>query len=174
MTGETGTLQPRACTNCGAAVPESAKFCRGCGTPAPLLRGGWDRSPAVQSVPAPQPLETTPAAPAPAPPEAATVAQGLLTRAKQNDRAAIETMFKQFLPLGEEIAAAEYLGVFGFWGFGKNIFCVATDRRIASLSRWGRLERSCTRMRRSEFLNSTVCTSPPSLASTFSSASSPC
>lgn len=59
--------------------------------------------------------------------------QALLYRARRDDREAIETMFRQFLPPGEEIAAAEYLGVFGFWGFGRDSFGVATDRRVAGL-----------------------------------------
>jgi len=42
-------------------------------------------------------------------------------------------MFRQFLPAGENVAAAEYLGVFGFWGFGRDSFAVATDRRVAGM-----------------------------------------
>jgi hypothetical protein len=61
------------------------------------------------------------------------VETGLLTRAKQNDHDAIETMFRQFLPLDERIAASEYLGVFGFWGFGRDSFAIATERRVAGM-----------------------------------------
>ena len=61
------------------------------------------------------------------------IERALLTMAKQDDREAIEKMFRQFLPLGEEIKAAEYLGVFGFWGFGRDSFAVATDRRVAGI-----------------------------------------
>jgi hypothetical protein len=63
----------------------------------------------------------------------APVEQGLLHRAKQNDRNAIETMFRQFLPPGEQVAAREYFGVMGFWGFGRDSFGVATERRVAGL-----------------------------------------
>jgi hypothetical protein len=64
---------------------------------------------------------------------AAPVEQGLLGRAKQNDRQAIETMFRQFLPPTEQVVACEYFGVMGFWGFGRDSFGIATDRRVAGL-----------------------------------------
>jgi hypothetical protein len=61
------------------------------------------------------------------------VDEGLLRRAKQSDHAAIETMFRQFLPQDERIVTTEYMGVFGFWGFGRDCFAVATDRRVAGI-----------------------------------------
>lgn len=129
MTVETPISQTRTCANCGAVVSPDAKFCRSCGAsvvaPEPAARPS--QPPQQLTTPA---ATSGPAAPAVAP---VTVEMSLLNRAKRDDRAAIETMFKQFLPPGEAVDTAEYLGVYGFWGFGRDSFGVVTDRRIGSL-----------------------------------------
>lgn len=63
----------------------------------------------------------------------------LLARAKKNDVSAIKTMFRQFIPLDEEILFAEYFGVQGLWWVGRYSFACLTKRRISSLmvGRWG-------------------------------------
>ena len=128
MTVETTQLDTRSCANCGTTLAPDARFCQSCGTavqpPAPAQQSAASVGGAVAAAGAN--VGTVPAV-------AATVEGGLLSRAKRNDRNAIETMFKQFLAPGEDITAAEYLGVYGFWGFGRDSFGVVTDRRVASL-----------------------------------------
>jgi hypothetical protein len=73
------------------------------------------------------------------PPQYAEPAQGprpddsLVARAKANDRQALETMFSQFLPEGEQIVDCQYLGVLGLWGIGTHSFAAVTSRRVATL-----------------------------------------
>lgn len=57
----------------------------------------------------------------------------LLARARRNDRQAITTMFRQFVPVEEQILAAEHLGTQGIWGLGAHSFACVTDRRVAAL-----------------------------------------
>lgn len=61
------------------------------------------------------------------------IEQSLMQRAKKNDFAAIEKMFRQFLPEDEKVLAAEYLGVKGIWGFGTHSFACVTNRRVAAI-----------------------------------------
>jgi hypothetical protein len=61
------------------------------------------------------------------------IEESLLQRAKSNDFAAIEKMFRQFLPEDEKVLAAEYLGVKGIWGFGTFSFACVTNRRVAAI-----------------------------------------
>jgi hypothetical protein len=61
------------------------------------------------------------------------VVGSLVARARRDDRQAIATMFKQFIPEDETIRAAEFLGVAGLWGFGRLSFACLTERRVASL-----------------------------------------
>lgn len=61
------------------------------------------------------------------------IEQSLMQRAKKNEFAAIETMFQQFLPEGETVLAAEYLGVEGLWGIGTLSFACVTNRRVAAI-----------------------------------------
>lgn len=61
------------------------------------------------------------------------IEESLLQRAKNNDFAAIEKMFRQFLPEDEKVLAAEYLGVKGIWGFGTLSFACVTNRRVAAI-----------------------------------------
>lgn len=70
----------------------------------------------------------------PAIPQAAGVPRGrLLARARANDRAAIETMFKQFIPTEERVLVSEFLGTMGVLGFGTSSFGCVTDKRVASI-----------------------------------------
>jgi hypothetical protein len=74
----------------------------------------------------PQPQSTSSA-------QAARPDSSLIARAKMNDRQALETMFSQFLPEGEQIIDAQYLGVLGLWGIGTHSFAAVTSRRVATL-----------------------------------------
>jgi hypothetical protein len=56
-----------------------------------------------------------------------------LARALQNDRNAVVSMFRQFVPANEDIEHAEYLGAEGMFGFGLHSFGAVTDRRVASI-----------------------------------------
>lgn len=96
------------------------------------------------------------------PPPAVNIGSSLLSRAKENDAQAIEIMFKQFVPEGEEIHFAEYLGVQGLWGFGTHSFACLTDRRIASI-RVGILGEVTYQDGYLEFLNSGVVHQPSKL-----------
>lgn len=57
----------------------------------------------------------------------------LMDRAKQNDKEALTTIFRQFIPPTEKIEFAEYFGTDGIFGFGNKSFACLTDRRLASL-----------------------------------------
>ena len=57
----------------------------------------------------------------------------LRSRARAGDRAALETMFRQFLPPDERIDDAAFLGLKGVFGIGSYSFGAVTDRRVASL-----------------------------------------
>ena len=59
--------------------------------------------------------------------------KSLLARARAHDAAAIETMFRQFLPAGERVAGAEFLGTLGVMGLGTHTFSCVTERRVAAL-----------------------------------------
>jgi hypothetical protein len=50
------------------------------------------------------------------------IEESLLVRAKENEFAAIKTMFRQFIPPDEEILFAEYFGVQGLWWVGRYSF----------------------------------------------------
>jgi hypothetical protein len=60
------------------------------------------------------------------------IKSNMLARAKQGDREAIATMFRQFVPEDEQIYGVEYLGVQGLW-LGTHSFACVTNRRIASI-----------------------------------------
>lgn len=79
--------------------------------------------------PLPPPAAAAPVEAADAP----VVGGSLLERAKQDDRDAITTMFRQFLPPDEHPTEAEYVGVLGFWGIGVHSFAAVTTRRVATL-----------------------------------------
>lgn len=57
----------------------------------------------------------------------------ILQRAKLNDPAALEVMFRQFVPNDETILAVQFLGTQGVWGIGVHSFACVTDRRIAAI-----------------------------------------
>lgn len=57
----------------------------------------------------------------------------LLDRAKDNDKQALETLFGQFIPQGEQFVDSQYLGVLGLWGLGTHSFASLTANRIASI-----------------------------------------
>ena len=59
--------------------------------------------------------------------------RALADRAAAGDRAALETMFAQFLPRGEELVDGDYLGKYGLWWFGTRTFVAMTHRRVSSL-----------------------------------------
>jgi hypothetical protein len=59
--------------------------------------------------------------------------ESLLRLAKSGDKQAIPTLFKQFLAVDEQIAAADYLGVQGLWGIGTSSFACVTSRRTAGV-----------------------------------------
>ena len=61
------------------------------------------------------------------------IEQSLMQRAKNNEFAAIEKMFQQFLPENETVLAAQYLGVQGLWGIGTLSFACVTNRRVAAI-----------------------------------------
>ncbi|MEV0803206.1 hypothetical protein AB0I34_36335 [Kribbella sp. NPDC050281] len=63
----------------------------------------------------------------------AAARESLLARARSGDREAIATMFRQFLPKGEEVLECHYLGVLGFWGIGTHSFAAVTRQRVATL-----------------------------------------
>ena len=62
------------------------------------------------------------------------IEKSLLKRARENDSAAIETMFRQFVGKDETVLNAQYFGTQGFWGIGKRSFGCLTDKRICSLT----------------------------------------
>lgn len=57
----------------------------------------------------------------------------LADRAAAGDRAALETMFAQFLPREEAVIDGDYLGKYGLWWFGTQTFAAMTHRRVAAL-----------------------------------------
>jgi hypothetical protein len=64
----------------------------------------------------------------------------LIGRAKAGDRAALETMFRQFISEDETIHSVEYLGMQGIFDlFGEHSFGCLTDRRVATIRTgpWG-------------------------------------
>ena len=54
-------------------------------------------------------------------------------RAIAGDRDALETLFGQFIPQGEQIVECRYMGVLGIWGIGTHSFAAITPNRAASL-----------------------------------------
>lgn len=62
------------------------------------------------------------------------IEKSLLKRARANDEAAIETMFRQFIGADERVYLRQYFGTQGFWGIGKRSFGCLTDKRICSLT----------------------------------------
>jgi hypothetical protein len=56
-----------------------------------------------------------------------------MARAKDDDPRALEILFGQFIPPGEQIVETRYLGVMGLWGFGTHSFAAVTTHRLASL-----------------------------------------
>lgn len=68
-------------------------------------------------------------------PRAGTIkfARSVLARAERGEKDAILEMFKRFVSEGEDVSAAEYLGVQGMWGIGTRSFGCLTSRRVASL-----------------------------------------
>jgi hypothetical protein len=61
------------------------------------------------------------------------VARSLAQRALQNDKAAINAMFRQFIPQDEEIVCSEYLGRNNIFWLGQNSFGCLTTRRVATI-----------------------------------------
>jgi hypothetical protein len=59
--------------------------------------------------------------------------QGVMARARADDPRALETLFEQFVPQGEQIVETRYLGVIGLWGIGTHSFTAVTTHRVASL-----------------------------------------
>jgi hypothetical protein len=59
--------------------------------------------------------------------------EGVLARAKADDPRALEVLFAQFVPPGEEIVETRYMGVIGVWGLGTHSFAAVTTERVASL-----------------------------------------
>ena len=57
----------------------------------------------------------------------------LLERAMLNEKEALTTLFRQFIPPTERIEFAEYFGTDGLLGLGNKSFACLTDRRLASL-----------------------------------------
>jgi hypothetical protein len=66
-------------------------------------------------------------------PGPAIVNGSLLSRAKENDKQALTTLFGQFIPNHEQIIDTRYLGVLGMWGIGTHSFSAVTTQRIASI-----------------------------------------
>ncbi|MGR7025648.1 hypothetical protein [Geodermatophilus sp. URMC 62] len=72
------------------------------------------------------------------PPSATTasppLAEGVMARAKVDDPRALEILFAQFVPPGEQIVETRYMGVMGMWGIGTHSFAAVTTERVASLT----------------------------------------
>jgi hypothetical protein len=66
-------------------------------------------------------------------PPAQPPSQGVMARARADDPRALETLFEQFVPQGEQIVETRYLGVIGLWGIGTHSFAAVTTHRVASL-----------------------------------------
>jgi hypothetical protein len=58
---------------------------------------------------------------------------GVMARAKADDAQALETLFEQFIPPGEQIVETRYMGVMGLWGLGTHSFAAVTTQRVASI-----------------------------------------
>jgi hypothetical protein len=56
-----------------------------------------------------------------------------MARAKADDARALEILFAQFVPPGEQIVETRYMGVMGLWGIGTHSFAAVTTQRVASL-----------------------------------------
>uniref|UniRef100_UPI001C20E012 hypothetical protein n=1 Tax=Modestobacter excelsi TaxID=2213161 RepID=UPI001C20E012 len=67
------------------------------------------------------------------PAAAQPLAEGVLARAKADDGRALEILFAQFIPSGEDIVETRYMGVMGLWGIGTHSFAAVTTERVASL-----------------------------------------
>jgi len=91
--------------------------------------------------------------------------KSLLSRAKQNDRQALETMFRQFLPPGERIETVEYFGAYGFWFWSVHSFAAVTPVRVGEI-RAGGFRALTYQDAPLEYLNSTV-VHQPSLAGLY-------
>lgn len=57
----------------------------------------------------------------------------IVQQATGGNRQAMEAMFRTFLPMEEPIVAVEYLGVMGFFGFGRKSFGVTTASRVGKI-----------------------------------------
>jgi len=62
------------------------------------------------------------------------IKKSILRRALNDDPAALEVMFRNFIPPEEEIKFVSYLGTQGFWGLGTHSFACLTPRRGAGLA----------------------------------------
>ena len=62
------------------------------------------------------------------------IEESLLERAKNNDRAALETIFQQFIGVEETIQFTEYLGRLGLILFINHSFICLTDKRVMALT----------------------------------------
>lgn len=90
------------------------------------------------------------------------VEPSLMQRAKKNEFAAIEKMFRQFIPEDETVLAAEYLGVRGMWGIGRFSFACVTNRRVAAIE-FGFLNEVIYQDGCMEYINSGVIYQPSKL-----------
>jgi hypothetical protein len=59
--------------------------------------------------------------------------EGVMARAREDDPQALEILFQQFVPPGEQIVETRYMGVMGLWGIGTHSFAAVTTQRVASL-----------------------------------------
>ena len=65
--------------------------------------------------------------------QSATARASIRDRAIAGDQEALQTLFGQFIPPGEQIVEAGYMGVLGIWGIGTHSFAAITPNRSASL-----------------------------------------
>jgi len=56
-----------------------------------------------------------------------------MARAKADDVRALEVLFAQFVPPGEQIVETRYMGLIGVWGLGTHSFAAVTTERVATL-----------------------------------------
>ena len=77
--------------------------------------------------------EYTPAAVSAAKDQRLRVESTVLDRARHNDQEALHTIFRQFVPITEQIELVEYFGQQGFLFGVRHSFACLTERRLASL-----------------------------------------
>jgi hypothetical protein len=101
-----------------------------------------------------------------APDVRAAANRSLIQRARTRDVDAMKTMFRQFIPAGENVSTVEYLGSPGLL-FKSHSFACVTDRRVASLQvrRFGQIIYQDGLL---EALNSAVLYQPSRFAGFFS------